>query len=270
MSSSTPVPLGVNGRIPLITPAGNVIVGQSYGPGYIHGVTTDIQYQPFRWEDGNVIHLGYADPAAATEPRIHTTAISISRDGSVMLGVESYGHSSQGGSFEYPTLWTESDSVRKLTDVLQDDYGFDLSELELDPTFAGGFTANYMSPDGVVVGDGVLAGTNERVGWYAVVIPKNELTVNDIRDLEDATLSDEVCDVDEITPNKQCTLRAAIQTAEIVAGPDSISFDIDGAGVHTIKLTHSLSVITDELVIDATTEEDYESIPLIQLRGSGS
>jgi CSLREA domain-containing protein len=49
--------------------------------------------------------------------------------------------------------------------------------------------------------------------------------VNTTADTPDVTPGDSVCDTDAVTSGSQCTLRAAIQEANAVAGDDSISFD---------------------------------------------
>jgi len=50
------------------------------------------------------------------------------------------------------------------------------------------------------------------------------------------------------------SLRQAITDANANAGLDTISFNIPGAGVHTIALTSSLPPITDPVVLDAYTQ----------------
>src|SRR6266850_52341 len=55
------------------------------------------------------------------------------------------------------------------------------------------------------------------------------------------------------TCNADCTLREAINAANAGAGGDTISFNIPGAGVHTINLTSGLPVINKTVTIDGTT-----------------
>ncbi len=50
------------------------------------------------------------------------------------------------------------------------------------------------------------------------------------------------------------SLREAIGLANAFPGPDTISFAIPGAGVHTISLISALPEITDPVVIDGTTQ----------------
>jgi CSLREA domain-containing protein len=83
------------------------------------------------------------------------------------------------------------------------------------------------------------------------------LTVNTTGDA-DALNPNTDCDTDAGTPGEQCTLRAAIQRANAVAGEDSIEFAIpsDQAncdpvnGKCTIKLTKALPDLSTDIVID--------------------
>ncbi|PYS66634.1 MAG: hypothetical protein DMF76_00010 [Acidobacteria bacterium] len=62
-----------------------------------------------------------------------------------------------------------------------------------------------------------------------------------------------------------CTLREAINAAN--AG-DTISFNIPGAGVHTINATNGFS-ITKAVTIDGSTQPGYAGAPLIEINGAG-
>jgi CSLREA domain-containing protein len=52
----------------------------------------------------------------------------------------------------------------------------------------------------------------------------------------------------------QCTLRQAINTANFAVGPDTIIFNISGAGLHTIALAKALPAITSPVTIDGHTQ----------------
>ncbi len=67
------------------------------------------------------------------------------------------------------------------------------------------------------------------------------------------------------------SLRQALMNANVtpnVVGPDQIHFAIPGFGVHTIQPLTQLPIITDTLVLDATTQPGYSGTPLIELDGS--
>jgi photosystem II stability/assembly factor-like uncharacterized protein len=63
------------------------------------------------------------------------------------------------------------------------------------------------------------------------------------------------------------SLRDAIINANATVGPDTIVFNIPGSGVKMINLLTALPEITDQVVIDATTQPGYSGTPLIELDG---
>jgi hypothetical protein len=65
------------------------------------------------------------------------------------------------------------------------------------------------------------------------------------------------------------SLRAAIVSANITAGADSIVFNLGGTGVRTIDLTQPLPAITEAVSLDATTQSGYAGIPVVELNGLG-
>jgi trimeric autotransporter adhesin len=78
-------------------------------------------------------------------------------------------------------------------------------------------------------------------------------TVNQTGDLGETILNGE-CDVFLPTAGHQCTLRAAIQEANVTPGKDTINFNIPGGGVQTIKPTSALPKIRDEVIIDGYSQ----------------
>jgi len=63
--------------------------------------------------------------------------------------------------------------------------------------------------------------------------PADTFTVNTTVDRSDADAADGVCDVDPTTPGAQCTLRAAIQQANAIAGPSTIELP---AGIYKLTM----------------------------------
>ena len=65
------------------------------------------------------------------------------------------------------------------------------------------------------------------------------------------------------------SLRAAIQHANDPGPRDTITFNIPGAGVHTIRPTtvNGLPSLNQPVVIDATTQPGYSGTPLIEISG---
>jgi hypothetical protein len=64
------------------------------------------------------------------------------------------------------------------------------------------------------------------------------------------------------------SLRAALEQANASEGADLISFNIAGAGVHTIQPLSPLPIVTDPVTLDATTEPEYSGVPLVEIDGS--
>ncbi|HVE82849.1 MAG TPA: CSLREA domain-containing protein [Myxococcales bacterium] len=65
-----------------------------------------------------------------------------------------------------------------------------------------------------------------------------------------------------------CSLREAIEAANVNAGPDDIHFNISPGGVQLIVPTSALPPLADAVNLDATSQPGYAGSPLIQLRGS--
>jgi hypothetical protein len=66
------------------------------------------------------------------------------------------------------------------------------------------------------------------------------------------------------------SLQQAMLDAAAASGLDTITFQIPGAGVHTIVPTSALPSINDPVVIDGTTQPGYVGMPLIEINGSSA
>jgi hypothetical protein len=64
------------------------------------------------------------------------------------------------------------------------------------------------------------------------------------------------------------SLRAAIDSANAGPGVTSISFNIPGGGVHTIRPASALPPLNNPAIIDGTTQPGYAGSPLIEIDGS--
>ncbi len=116
----------------------------------------------------------------------------------------------------------------------------------------------------------ILLGLLDRpslVTTISLLVPaETGLVVNVDTDDPDADPDDGVIDTDLSTPGEQVSLRAAIDAANASAGADTITFDIDTAGVPEIMPATGLPVITDEVEIDATTQPGAGTV---RIRGGG-
>ncbi len=140
------------------------------------------------------------------------------------------------------------------------------------PTPASGetpFTVDFiLGPGDVDVGDVVVAtaidgnnDTSELSAGVAVTAgapPATEFTVNSSGDTSDGT-----CNA------AHCTLREAINAANADPGVETIRFGI-GTGAVTISPTSALPLVTQPVVLDATTQPGYSGVPLIRLDGAGA
>ncbi len=94
-------------------------------------------------------------------------------------------------------------------------------------------------------------------------------TVNSTSDNSDVSPGNGLC----ATSGGVCTLRAAIQEANALAGTDTINFSIAGTGTHTIAPGSPLPTITGPVTIDATTDDSFAANgnkPAIVLSGANA
>lgn len=66
------------------------------------------------------------------------------------------------------------------------------------------------------------------------------------------------------------SLRQAILDANSLAGFDTITFNIAGAGTHTIAPLSALPTITDAVLIDGWSEPDFAGAPVLELNGASA
>lgn len=102
------------------------------------------------------------------------------------------------------------------------------------------------------------------------VVVGNLYTVNRLTDESDNDTSSAhpLCDIDDANPGNHCTLRAAIQQANAVAGTDTIQFAV-GSGAITITPNSPLPFISSPVIIDGTTQPGaLPGFPLVELDGT--
>lgn len=106
--------------------------------------------------------------------------------------------------------------------------------------------------------------------WIAVThwqpAEASVFTVDRVTDEPDADTSDGVCDVDLMTGDLECSLRAAIQQANAGGGSDSIRFSA-GVGVVTIAPGSELPPITAPVSVDGTTQPGFAGKPIVVVDG---
>ncbi|HTU20813.1 MAG TPA: right-handed parallel beta-helix repeat-containing protein [Gemmataceae bacterium] len=70
-------------------------------------------------------------------------------------------------------------------------------------------------------------------------------------------------------PNTSGSLPWAVQQANSSPGLNYIEFNIPGSGIHTINISSTLS-LTNQVVIDGTSQPGYNGTPLISVQGSAN
>src|SRR5512132_2050977 len=90
------------------------------------------------------------------------------------------------------------------------------------------------------------------IGFAGGAASAATFTVDSTGDESDADLTNGICR----TALGTCTLRAAIEQANALAGSDTIAFNIPGIGVHTISPALDLPALTDDagVTIDGYTQ----------------
>ena len=136
----------------------------------------------------------------------------------------------------------------------------------LFPVVAGTFASTgtvTSSVDDPAPGDET---TSVPVVVHAAAFTPASYVVDSTGDGGDADPTDLLCD----DGTGHCTLRAAIEQANLAPGANTITFAIPGSGVQTISPATALPTISDPVTIDATTQPGYAGQPLVELNGGAT
>jgi len=100
-----------------------------------------------------------------------------------------------------------------------------------------------------------------------VTVPGSALaatfTVNSTANTADSSVGNGIC---AASPGV-CTLRAAIQEANVTVAVDTIRFAI-GSGPQRISLLSDLPAVTQPVIVDGTSQPGFAGVPLIEIEGS--
>jgi len=108
-------------------------------------------------------------------------------------------------------------------------------------------------------------------------VPSNPI-VNSTRDVADAAPGNGVCDTGALNTQgaTECTLRAAIEEANALAGADNIDFNIPTTELgysaaplsYTIQLGSGLPFLTEQVFINGATQPDFPGTPIVVIDGT--
>ena len=117
--------------------------------------------------------------------------------------------------------------------------------------------------------DGPIDGQIDELTIYNRVLPPQEIqAIYDAGSAGKCQLDPYV--VTNTSDSGPGSLRQAIDNANVDAGTQTITFDIPGAGPHTIQPATALPTVTDPVIIDGTSQPNYSGAPLIELDGSNA
>jgi len=116
--------------------------------------------EAYRWtaEEG-IVFLG------TCVANFQSRALAVSGDGSVIVG---YVQNNSGFDEQKAFIWDQEHGMRLLQDVLEDDFGLDLSGWKLTEPWAS-WRATGISADGLTIVGDALNGAGVREGWRAVL-----------------------------------------------------------------------------------------------------
>ena len=133
-------------------------------------------FEAYRWTQETGLSL-----LGTCLPNFHSRALAVSGDGSVVVG---YVQNNSGFDEQKAFIWDQKHGMRLLQDVLEDDFGLDLSGWLLDESWAS-WKATGISEDGLTVVGVALNSQGQREAWRAVLCKKGDFQPDGIVDMAD-------------------------------------------------------------------------------------
>jgi probable HAF family extracellular repeat protein len=114
-------------------------------------------------------------------PNFHSRALAVSEDGSVVVG---YVQNNSGFDEQKAFIWDQKHGMRLLQDVLEQDFGLDLSGWQLAEPWAS-WKATGISENGLTVVGVALNSQGQREAWRAVLCKQGDFQLDGIVNMYD-------------------------------------------------------------------------------------
>jgi hypothetical protein len=197
-------------------------------------------FEAYRWTQETGLTL-----LGTCLPNFHSRALAVSGNGSVVVG---YVQNNSGFDEQKAFIWDQKHGMRLLQDVLEDDFGLDLSGWKLTEPWAS-WKATGISEDGLTVVGVALNPQGQREAWRAVLVLGEAIYVdadaagaNNGSSWENAynCLQDALADAN--SPDKAVEIRVA----EGVYKPDHGAAQTPGDMEATFRLINGVKVRGDD------------------------
>jgi probable HAF family extracellular repeat protein len=133
-------------------------------------------FEAYRWtQEAGLSLLG------TCLPNYHSRALAVSGDGSAVVG---YVQNNSGFDEQKAFIWDQKHGMRLLQDVLEDDFGMDLSGWQLAEPWAS-WKATGISEDGLTIVGVALNSKSQREAWRAVLCKTGDFDRDGKVDLPD-------------------------------------------------------------------------------------
>jgi uncharacterized membrane protein len=133
-------------------------------------------FEAYRWTKETGLSL-----LGTCLPNYHSRALAVSGDGSVVVG---YVQNNSGFDEQKAFIWDQKHGMRLFQDVLEEDFGLDLSGWQLADPWAS-WKATGISEDGLTVVGVALNSQNQREAWRAVLCKTGDFGHDGNVDLSD-------------------------------------------------------------------------------------
>jgi len=224
-------------------------------------------FEAYRWTQETGLTL-----LGTCLPNYHSRALAVSGDGSVVVG---YVQNNSGFDEQKAFIWDQKHGMRLLQDVLEDDFGLDLSGWKLTEPWAS-WKATGISEDGLTVVGVALNPQGQREAWRAVLVLGEAIYVDaDAAGANNGSSWENAynCLQDALADANSSAKAVEIRVAEGVYKPDHGAAQTPGDMEATFRLINGVKVRggyagVGEPTPDARDMNEYETILSGDLSGN--